>query len=101
MKIRFCLKYDGQNHSEIVSIDSDEWNAMGPFERTKAVGLWALEQIDYWTEPVQDSTPKGVDYAGADCTSCNVGYYVEKSIQDDWNGKLRCTHCNHEVNRWN
>lgn len=41
-----------------------------------------------------------VDLIGKTCSQCGRGEYNETSIHDDWEGKLHCDKCNHEVMRY-
>jgi DNA-directed RNA polymerase subunit RPC12/RpoP len=40
-----------------------------------------------------------MDMMNKKCLKCGKGKYVETSIYDDWDGKLHCDKCNHEVIR--
>lgn len=40
-----------------------------------------------------------MDRKGTKCTKCRKGTYEETSIHDDWDGKLHCSSCKHEVSR--
>ena len=40
------------------------------------------------------------DRTGTLCTLCKVGKYFETQLQDDWEGTLHCTSCNHCVQRY-
>jgi hypothetical protein len=49
-----------------------------------------IQQLTLYTkEDLMDQT----------CRKCGKGYYKETSIYDDWEGKLHCDICNHEVKR--
>ena len=36
---------------------------------------------------------------GKTCEVCKEGTYGERSIHDDWDGKLTCDKCNHRINK--
>lgn len=40
-----------------------------------------------------------LNLTGTLCEVCGQGSYQETSIYDDWEGKLHCTKCNHEIER--
>ncbi len=40
-----------------------------------------------------------VDMAGQTCLRCGKGKYVEKSINDDWEGRQICNNCGHKIHR--
>jgi hypothetical protein len=41
-----------------------------------------------------------IDHMGKKCKSCKKGTYGETSLWDDWDGKLHCLKCGHEVKRY-
>jgi hypothetical protein len=40
------------------------------------------------------------DRTGTRCGECGKGEYRETRLQDDWDGNLHCTECDHEVRRY-
>ena len=40
-----------------------------------------------------------MDLIGKTCEVCKEGTYGERSIHDDWDGKLTCDKCNHRINK--
>jgi hypothetical protein len=36
---------------------------------------------------------------GKTCEKCKEGTYAERSIHDDWDGKLTCDKCNHRIDK--
>jgi Zn ribbon nucleic-acid-binding protein len=40
-----------------------------------------------------------MDMKGKKCRACKKGKYIETSLWDDWDGKLHCSKCGHEVKR--
>ena len=36
---------------------------------------------------------------GKTCEVCKEGTYAERSIHDDWDGKLTCDKCNHRIDK--
>lgn len=41
-----------------------------------------------------------VDMTGTKCTKCRKGIYIETTMNDDRDGVLHCSKCNHGIARW-
>lgn len=44
--------------------------------------------------------PQWVDMTRTLCSNCHKGTYIEKFSNDDMDGILHCSKCNHGINRW-
>jgi hypothetical protein len=40
-----------------------------------------------------------MNLTGKTCERCKEGTYAERSIHDDWDGKLTCDKCNHRIDK--